>query len=155
MLFGLTFQQGDCSSPSSHWAFLTGAPFFSDSEEPRAEQQRYSDIALACATLTARRCPMKIVKAAAAAALLACGATLAFAQTQPQPQTTPSDSPSKAQPGAPDQGPGKQAPTGTGGAAIGPPAAPATPAPGTNPTGISQEKQKSEQDDPLQGGKKK
>jgi hypothetical protein len=99
---------------------------------------------------------MKIVKAAAAAALLACGATLAFAQTQPPPQTTPSDSPSKAQPGAPDQGPGKQVPpTGTGGAAIGPPAAPATPAPGTNPTGMTKEKQKSEQDDPLQGGKKK
>jgi hypothetical protein len=100
---------------------------------------------------------MKIIKAVAAAALLACGATFAFAQTQTAPptKTTPSDSPSKAEPGAVDQGPGKQAPTGTGGAAIGPPANPATPATPPNPTGMSQEKQKSEQDDPLQGGKKK
>jgi hypothetical protein len=44
---------------------------------------------------------MTIGKAAAAAVLLACGATLAFAQTTP-PKTTPSESPSKAQPGAPD-----------------------------------------------------
>ena len=56
---------------------------------------------------------MTIVKAAAAAVLLACGSTLAFAQTTP-PQSTPSESPSKAQPGAPDQS--SKAPTGTGGA---------------------------------------
>ena len=100
---------------------------------------------------------MKIVKTVAAAALLACGATLALAQTQTAPptKTTPSDLPSKAEPGAPDQGPGKQAPSGTGGAAIGPPANPAAPAPAPNPTGMTQEKQKSEQEDPLQGGKKK
>jgi len=48
------------------------------------------------------------LKAAAASALLALGATLALAQTSAQ--TTPSDSPSKAEPGAPQQGPGKQAP---------------------------------------------
>jgi hypothetical protein len=126
---------------------------------------------------------MTIVKAAAAAVLLACGATLAFAQTTP-PQPTPSESPSKAQPGAPDQS--SKAPTGTGGAAtpvpgaaakgkaeagaptqssqpaegtgsraIGPPADTATPAPGANPTGISKEKQKSDQEDPAMGGKKK
>jgi hypothetical protein len=98
---------------------------------------------------------MKIFKAVAAAALLACGATLTLAQTQTAPPTTPSDSPSKAEPGAPDHGPGKQAPSGTGGAAIGPPANPAAPAPAPNPTGMTQEKQKSEQEDPLQGGKKK
>jgi hypothetical protein len=98
---------------------------------------------------------MNMLKTAAAAALLAGGATLALAQAPP---TTPSDSPSKAQPGAPEQGPGKQVPnatgTGTGGAAIGPPADAATPAPGSNPTGQTKQKQKSEQDDPLQGGKK-
>ena len=44
---------------------------------------------------------MTIGKAAAAAVSLACGATLAFAQTTP-PKTTPSESPCKAQPGAPD-----------------------------------------------------
>jgi len=99
---------------------------------------------------------MKIVTAVATAALLACGATLALAQTQtPSTKTTPSGSPSKAEPGAPDQGPGKQAPSGTGGAAIGPPANPAAPASPPNPTGMTQEKQKSEQEDPLQGGKKK
>jgi hypothetical protein len=104
---------------------------------------------------------MNMLKTVAAAALLAGGATLALAQA-PTTKTTPSDSPSKAQPGAPDQGPGKQVPapaegakgTGTGGAAIGPPADPATPAPGSNPTGQTKQKQKSEQDDPLQGGKK-
>ena len=90
---------------------------------------------------------MMIVKAAAAAAFLACGATLVLAQT-----TTPPDAASKAQPGAPDQS--SKAPTGTGGAAIGPPADAATPAPGANPTGISKEKQKSNQDDPGTGGKK-
>jgi hypothetical protein len=125
---------------------------------------------------------MTIVKAAAAAVLLACGSTLAFAQTTP-PQSTPSESPSKAQPGAPDQS--SKAPTGTGGAtpvpgaaakgkaeagaptqsnqpaegtgsrAIGPPTAPAAPAPGTNPTGMTEEKQKSDQGDPAMGGKKK
>jgi hypothetical protein len=107
--------------------------------------------------LEAKETRMKIIGTVAAAALLACGATLALAQA-PSTKTTPSDSPSKAQPGAPDQGPGKQVPnakgTGTGGAAIGPPADPATPAPGNNPTGQTNQKQKSEQDDPMQGGKK-
>jgi hypothetical protein len=122
---------------------------------------------------------MTIAKAAAAAVLLACGSTLAFAQTTP-PQSTPSESPSKAQPGAPDQsskaptGPGGAMPVpgaaakgkaeagaptqssqpdeGTGSRAIGPPAAPAA---GPNPTGMTKEKQKSDQEDPAMGGKKK
>jgi len=95
---------------------------------------------------------MKLVKGFAAAALIACGATYSFAQTPTQ--TTPSDSPSKAQPGAPDQGPGKQAPTGSGGAAIGPPATSTEPAPSNNPAGQTKEKQKGDQDDPRMGGKK-
>ena len=100
---------------------------------------------------------MTIVKAAAAAVLLACGSTLVFAQTTP-PQSTPSESPSKAQPGAPDQSskaPTSQPAEGTGSRAIGPPAAPAAPAPGPNPTGMTKEKQKSDQEDPAMGGKKK
>jgi hypothetical protein len=97
---------------------------------------------------------MNILKIAATTALLAGGATLALAQTTPPTATTPSDSPSKAQPGAPDQGPGKPAPTGVGGAAIGPPADPAAPATAKNPSGQSKEKQKSDQDDPQMGGKK-
>ena len=98
---------------------------------------------------------MQIIKIAAAAALLAGAATLALAQT-PAPNTTQKDSPSKAQPGAPDQGPGKQVPSndpGVGSRPIGPPST-TTPAPAPNPTGVSQEKQKSEQNDPLAGGKK-
>ena len=98
---------------------------------------------------------MRIVKAVGAAALLACGATLVLAQTTTPPTvTTPSDSPSKAEPGAPDQGPGKQAPKGSGGAAIGPPAEGTAPTPGNNPAGVTKEKRKSNQDDPLHGGKK-
>lgn len=103
---------------------------------------------------------MRMIKIAAAAAALAFGATLALAQSPaPSTKTTPSDSPSKAQPGAPEQGPGKQVPTpsdkqGTGGAAIGPPADPATPGKAPNPTGQTKEKQKSDQDDPGMGGKK-
>jgi hypothetical protein len=98
---------------------------------------------------------MQIIKIAAAAALLAGAATLALAQT-PAPNTTNKDSPSKAQPGAPDQGPGKQVPSndpGVGSRPIGPPST-TTPAPAPNPTGVSQEKQKSEQNDPQVGGKK-
>ena len=99
---------------------------------------------------------MKAIKIAAAAALLMGGASFALAQTSTQ--TTPSGSPSQAQPGAPDQGPGNtppsSPPSGTGGAAIGPPSDTTTPAPGNNPTGMSKEKQKSEQNDPLTGGKK-
>lgn len=94
---------------------------------------------------------MKTIQIAAAAALLMSGATLALAQTS---QTTPSDSPSKAQPGAPTQGPGQANPTGTGGAAIGPPAEESKVAPGNNPTGESNAKRKSEEDDPRSGGKK-
>jgi hypothetical protein len=98
---------------------------------------------------------MQIIRIAAAAALLAGAATLALAQT-PAPNTTTKDSPSKAQPGAPDQGPGKQVPSndpGVGSRPIGPPST-TTPAPAPNPTGVSQEKQKSEQNDPQVGGKK-
>jgi len=87
------------------------------------------------------------LKAAAASALLALGATLALAQT------TPSDSPSKAEPGAPQQGPGKQLPSpnmGTGSRPIGPPASEQV-APGKNPTGESVEKKKSDFNDKEMG----
>ena len=87
------------------------------------------------------------LKAAVASALLALGATLALAQT------TPSDSPSKAEPGAPQQGPGKQAPNpnmGTGSRPIGPPASEQV-APGKNPTGESIEKKKSDFNDKEMG----
>jgi hypothetical protein len=90
----------------------------------------------------------KLLKMAAAAALFAGGATLAIAQTSPPDK-------SKAEAGAPQQGPGQEVPkagTGTGAGTGGT----AMPAPGTppNPTGITQEKQKSEANDPQQGGKK-
>jgi len=91
------------------------------------------------------------LKAAAASALLALGATLALAQTSAQ--TTPSDSPSKAEPGAPQQGPGKQLPSpnmGTGSRPIGPPASEQV-APGKNPTGESVEKKKSDFNDKEMG----
>src|SRR5260370_40622526 len=88
-----------------------------------------------------------VLKAAAASALLAAGATLALAQTSAQ--TTPSDSPSKSEPGAPDQGPGKQVKTpnmGTGSRPIGPPSDQQV-APGKNRTGESIEKKKSDSND--------
>jgi hypothetical protein len=90
----------------------------------------------------------KVLQMAAAAALVASGATLAFAQTTPQAK-------SKSEAGAPQQGPGKEVPnaaTGTGAGTGGT----TMPAPGTppNPTGMSKEKQKSEANDPQQGGKK-
>ena len=56
-----------------------------------------------------------VLKATAASVLLALGATLAVAQTQ---------TPSKSEPGAPEQGPSKQVPSpsmGTGSRPIGPP----------------------------------
>jgi hypothetical protein len=86
-----------------------------------------------------------VLKAVAASALLALGTTIAIAQT---------DSPSKAEKGAPDQGPGSQAPksdTGTGTRPMGPPASQEV-APGKNPTGQTVEKKKSEGDDPRSGG---
>ena len=92
-----------------------------------------------------------VLKAAAASALLAVGATLALAQTSSQ--TTPSDSPSKAEPGAPEQGPGKQVPTpsmGTGSRPIGPPSTEQL-APGKNPTGESVEKKKGDANDKEMG----
>jgi hypothetical protein len=92
-----------------------------------------------------------VLKAAAASALLAVGATLALAQTSTQ--TTPSDSPSKAEPGAPEQGPGKQVPTpniGTGSRPLGPPSTEPV-APGKNPTGESVEKKKSDANDKEMG----
>src|SRR5688572_9339252 len=96
---------------------------------------------------------MQIIKIAAAVALLAGAATLAFAQTTP-PANAPEAG--KAQPGAPDQAPGKQTPstdTGVGSRPIGPPTG-TEPARGNNPTGESKEKRKSDQDDPSTGGKK-
>jgi hypothetical protein len=80
--------------------------------------------------------------------LFAGSATLAIAQTSPPDK-------SKSEAGAPQQGPGQEVPkagTGTGAGTGGT----AMPAPGTppNPTGITQEKQKSEANDPQQGGKK-
>ena len=91
----------------------------------------------------------KLLKMVAAAALFAGSATLAVAQTSPPDK-------SKAEAGAPQQGPGQEVPkagTGTGAGTGGT----AMPAPGTppNPTGITQEKQKSEANDPQQGGMKK
>jgi hypothetical protein len=91
------------------------------------------------------------LKASAASALLVLGATLALAQTSAQ--TTPSDSPSKAEPGAPQQGPGKQVPSptmGTGSRPIGPPSSEQV-APGKNPTGESIEKKKSDSNDKEMG----
>jgi len=92
-----------------------------------------------------------VLKAAAASAFLALGATLALAQTSTQ--TTPSDSPSKSEPGAPQQGPGKQVPSpsmGTGSRPIGPPSTQEV-APGKNPTGESVEKKKSDSNDKDMG----
>jgi hypothetical protein len=90
-----------------------------------------------------------LLKLAAAGALLAAGATISLAQTDTK--TTPSDSPSKAEKGSPDQGPGKQGPSvGTGSRPIGPPATEQM-APGKNPTGQSVEKKKSEANDPQSG----
>jgi hypothetical protein len=91
----------------------------------------------------------KLLKMVAAAALFAGSATLAVAQTSPPDK-------SKSEAGAPQQGPGQEVPkagTGTGAGTGGT----AMPAPGTppNPTGITQEKQKSEANDPQQGGMKK
>ena len=91
-----------------------------------------------------------LLKVVAVAALFATGATLAGAQTT----NVPKDSPSKAETGAPTQGPGKQtAPTGVGSSPIGPPATSSDPN-SKNPTGMPPEKKKSESNDPLQGGKK-
>jgi hypothetical protein len=144
-----------CRSPSSaimrslSMAFLRVTPIVFAAQEPRASSPRCSGTALVKAALPAIQLkgnvPMKIAKVVAATALLACGATLAFAQSTP-----PSES--KSLPGAPEQS--SKGPTGTGGAAIGPPADATAPAPGVNPAGVTKEKQKSNQDDPQQGGKK-
>jgi hypothetical protein len=89
-----------------------------------------------------------LLKVIAVAAMFAAGATLAGAQT------TNKDSPSKAEKGAPDQGPGKQtAPSGVGSSPIGPPAT-SSDLNSKNPTGMSSEKKKSESNDPGEGGKK-
>jgi hypothetical protein len=85
-----------------------------------------------------------VLKAVAASALLALGTTIAIAQT---------DSPSKAEKGAPDQGPGSQAPksdTGTGTRPMGPPATQEV-APGKNPTGESVQKKKGDSNDKEMG----
>ena len=84
----------------------------------------------------------------AAAALFAGSATLAIAQTSPQTRASRKLVRPNRDPGqeVPKAGAGTGA--GTGGTAM--------PAPGTapNPTGITQEKQKSEANDPQGGGKK-
>ena len=91
-----------------------------------------------------------LLKVVAVAAFFAAGATLAGAQTT----NAPKESPSKAETGAPDQGPGKQtAPSGVGSSPIGPPATASDPNT-KNPTGMPAENKKSETNDPLQGGKK-
>jgi hypothetical protein len=85
-----------------------------------------------------------VLKATAASVLLALGATLAVAQTQ---------TPSKSEPGAPEQGPSKQVPSpsmGTGSRPIGPPSTQEM-APGKNPTGESVEKKKSDSNDKEMG----
>ncbi|HJZ30431.1 MAG TPA: hypothetical protein VKF35_04970 [Hyphomicrobiaceae bacterium] len=90
-----------------------------------------------------------MLKVVAASALLMVGATFAVAQTS----TTPSNSPSKAEPGAPQQGPGAQVPSpsmGTGSRPIGPPTTEQV-APGKNPTGESVEKKKSDSNDKEMG----
>jgi hypothetical protein len=93
-----------------------------------------------------------LLKIIAVATFVASGATLASAQT------TQKDSPSKAEPGAPTQGPGagvkKGEPTGVGSAPMGPPTTAPAPATPKNPTGQAPEKNKSESNDPGQGGKK-
>lgn len=97
---------------------------------------------------------MRIIHIAAAAVLLMGTATFASAQTPPA-QTPPAKS--KSEPGAPTQGPTNPNQTettpGVGSRPIGPPAD-MSPAPGDNPTGVTKEKQKSDQDDPRSGGKK-
>jgi len=87
-----------------------------------------------------------VLKVTAASALLALGATLAAAQTNTQ-------TPSKSEPGAPEQGPSKQVPSpsmGTGSRPIGPPSSQEV-APGKNPTGESIEKKKSDANDKEMG----
>jgi len=91
----------------------------------------------------------QLLKVIAVAAMFAAGATLGAGA-----QTTSKDSPSKAEKGAPDQGPGKQtSPSGVGSSPIGPPATSSDPN-SKNPTGMSSEKKKSESNDPSEGGKK-
>jgi hypothetical protein len=125
-----------------------------------------------------------LVKAAAAAALLACGATYAFAQSTPAPAaksdvqksqandpqsggvaTTPKGTAGPASSDATSQAskdkskmddPRSGAVPDKSGAATGTGAGTGAPTPGTgpNPTGMSKEKQKSEANDPGEGGKK-
>lgn len=91
---------------------------------------------------------MRILSIATAAALLLGTATSASAQQTPPPAK------SQTEPGAPMQGPTPQMePPGVGSRPIGPPAD-TRPAPGNNPTGVTKEKRKNEQDDPNSGGKK-
>lgn len=97
----------------------------------------------------------RILKAAVAAVLLAGGASFAIAQSSTAPDAAGK---SKSEAGAPTQGPGPAAPgsaaTGSGSGVASPPAAAPTPGTPPNPTGMSQEKQKGEANDPQQGGKK-
>jgi hypothetical protein len=92
----------------------------------------------------------KLLKAASAAALLACGATFAFAQTTPSDTNKQTPPPKNStQPGAPE-GPTAQPPAatttppatsqGSGSAAMGPPAADTQGGPGMTKDKIDQKK---------------
>ena len=111
-----------------------------------------------------------VLKATALATLLAFGTSAAIAQTPPAKSKTEAGAPdqgaapksdpsvgspaapaakSKTEAGAPDQGAATK--EGVGSRAIGPPAA-EQPGKAPNPTGVTQEKQKSEGNDPRTGG---
>jgi hypothetical protein len=111
-----------------------------------------------------------VLKATALATLLAFGASAAIAQTPPAKSKTEAGAPdqgpaakstpgtgspaapaakSKSEAGAPDQGPAVK--EGVGSRPMGPPAT-QTPGKAPNPTGVSEEKQKSEGNDPRTGG---
>ena len=111
-----------------------------------------------------------VLKATALTTLLAFGTSAAIAQTPPAKSKTEAGAPdqgpaaksdpsvgspaapaakSKTETGAPDQGPANK--EGVGSRAIGPPAA-NQPGKAPNPTGVTQEKQKSDGNDPRTGG---
>ena len=93
---------------------------------------------------------MSIMRAATAAALLVFGTTFAVAQQTPsttQPGAPGSVSPQTNQPNTTEQ-------PGVGSRPIGPPTT-TMPAPAPNPSGVSEEKRKSDRNDPEQGNKPK
>jgi hypothetical protein len=112
----------------------------------RGEELRQSEDVHSAQRPTVEMIMRYVLKVTAASALLALGATLAAAQTSTQ-------TPSKSEPGAPEQGPSKQVPSpsmGTGSRPIGPPSSQEV-APGKNPTGESIEKKKSDSNDKEMG----